>query len=177
MEFKEIMKDLRKQRGLSQSDFAEFVGTSFTTYRRWEKGESTPNVNELKNLTLTLGVSADYLINGVNAPTAVSPIDNDNNANDTRMPPDPIPALSPEQKYDSHGCPRTQYWASVVDEALRISDNPQLYRHRNAAAIQDALYGLSRAQAIIRHIINTDPHCQHIKDDLDKPQQVTFAER
>lgn len=181
------IKSARKRRGFSQKKLSEMLGIREISVWRWENGKAEPVGSNLHALASALGVSVDYLLNGADAAPAESrPADDAEPAGDTAasasdsltintasiesVPPDLIPALSPEQKYDSHGCPRAQYWASVVDEAERMSDNPQIYRHRNAAAIQDALYGLSRAQAIIRHIINTDMHCKHIKDELERDE-------
>lgn len=187
MTLNEIIKYRRKELKLKQSEAAEIMGISLATLKRWERGETSPKIKDMPALASALGVSVDYLLNGADAAPAESrPADDAEPAGDAAasasdspmintapvkpIPPDLIPALSPEQKYDSHGCPRAQYWASVVDEAQRMSDNPQIYEHRNAAAIQDALYGLSRAQAIIRHIVNTDSRCKHIKDELERDE-------
>lgn len=92
--FSSVIKQLRKQRGLNQSDFANLAGVSFSTYRRWEKGERTPNVATLHALASALGVSVDYLLTGTEdapesnaelktkggVPTSAAATDNPNNS-------------------------------------------------------------------------------------------------
>ncbi len=50
METKDILKQLRKRCLLSQSDFAEEVGVSFSTVNRWENGRAVPNYKTLKRI-------------------------------------------------------------------------------------------------------------------------------
>ncbi len=50
MEIKDILKQLRKRCLLSQSDFAEEVGVSFSTVNRWENGRAIPNYKTLKRI-------------------------------------------------------------------------------------------------------------------------------
>lgn len=50
METKDVLKQLRKHSLLSQSDFAEEVGVSFSTVNRWENGRTTPNFKTLKRI-------------------------------------------------------------------------------------------------------------------------------
>ncbi|MGN9059112.1 helix-turn-helix domain-containing protein [Mediterraneibacter faecis] len=50
METKDVLKQLRKHSLLSQSDFAEEVGVSFSTVNRWENGRTIPNFKTLKRI-------------------------------------------------------------------------------------------------------------------------------
>ena len=45
---KNILKDVRKRCLLSQSDFADAIGVSFSTVNRWENGRAIPNYQTLK---------------------------------------------------------------------------------------------------------------------------------
>lgn len=62
MKFEEKLIQLRKARGLSQEALAEQLGVSRQAVSRWELGETTPDLANLKQLSELYGVSADYLI-------------------------------------------------------------------------------------------------------------------
>lgn len=56
----EILKKLRKEKGLSQSDIAKILDIDRTTYTKYEKGGSIKR--SLEKLTDFYNVSADYLL-------------------------------------------------------------------------------------------------------------------
>lgn len=39
----ELIKNIRKFKGLSQQEFGEKLGVTFATINRWENGKTTPN--------------------------------------------------------------------------------------------------------------------------------------
>lgn len=41
--FPKVVKELRKQLGLSQEELAHALGVSFATVNRWENGKTTPS--------------------------------------------------------------------------------------------------------------------------------------
>jgi len=41
--FTELVKDVRKQLGLSQEELAHALGVSFATVNRWENGKTVPS--------------------------------------------------------------------------------------------------------------------------------------
>ena len=41
--FTELVKDVRKQLGLSQEELAHALGVSFATVNRWENGKTMPS--------------------------------------------------------------------------------------------------------------------------------------
>ena len=43
MTFSEILKDIRKQRNLTQEQFARELNVSFSTINRWENGHTVPS--------------------------------------------------------------------------------------------------------------------------------------
>ena len=53
---------LRKQRGWSQRQLAQKVGTSGPIVGRYERGEMTPSVEVAKKLADIFGVTLDYLV-------------------------------------------------------------------------------------------------------------------
>ncbi len=62
MAFANKLTEIRKNRNLTQQELAEKVGVGISQMRRYEKGSSSPTLEVIKNLAVTLGVSADELI-------------------------------------------------------------------------------------------------------------------
>lgn len=66
MAFSERLIELRKQAGLSQESLAERLNISRQAISKWERGESTPDMDNLKVLGQIYNVSMDYLLLGKN---------------------------------------------------------------------------------------------------------------
>ncbi len=62
MEFKDRLKELRKENELSQTDIARLLCLSKMAVSHWECGDSEPNISQLKTLAKYFDVSVDYLI-------------------------------------------------------------------------------------------------------------------
>ena len=58
------IKDLRKQKNLSQSELADKVGISYAQIGRYETKGSQPPAVTLKKIADALGISPDFLIYG-----------------------------------------------------------------------------------------------------------------
>ena len=56
------LKELRTQRGLTQSQIGELLGVSCVTIARYEAGEREPSNAKLTTLANFFGVSIDYLM-------------------------------------------------------------------------------------------------------------------
>ena len=56
------LKELRKRRGLTQSELAKSLGVSSQTILNWENGIHEPNITQLIQLSNIFNVSVDYLI-------------------------------------------------------------------------------------------------------------------
>ena len=54
--------NLRKARGISQEQLAELLNTSRQAVSKWERGESYPDLDKLKDLAVFFNVSIDYLL-------------------------------------------------------------------------------------------------------------------
>lgn len=73
--FAQRLRQIRRQKNLSQADLAELVDVHSTHITRYERGMSRPSADTLKRLADALGVSGDYLLNGLSAITTETPIE------------------------------------------------------------------------------------------------------
>lgn len=62
-EYWEIIRELREDRDLKQSDIARVLGTTQQVYSRYEKGINEMPIRHLKRLCQYYRVSADYILN------------------------------------------------------------------------------------------------------------------
>ena len=69
MEFHEKLQELRKQRGLTQEELAEFLYVSRTAISKWESGRGYPNIDSLKAISKFFSVTIDELLSGEEALT------------------------------------------------------------------------------------------------------------
>ena len=62
MEIKDILKNLREEKGLTQEQMAERVMVTRQAVSRWETGETQPNTDTLKLLSREFDVSINTLL-------------------------------------------------------------------------------------------------------------------
>ena len=62
MEFKDVLKELRQEKGLSQRELAKLTGLSYSAIGHWETGRNEPTVYVLKIFSKFFGVTTDYLL-------------------------------------------------------------------------------------------------------------------
>ncbi len=62
--FAQRLRELRKQKGLSQTELGQRAEVHYTHVGRYERGVSRPGADTLKRLADALGVSGDYLLEG-----------------------------------------------------------------------------------------------------------------
>ena len=62
MEFKDVIKQLRKEKKLKQSDLADIFNVDRTAVGKWEQGKNKPNADTLVIIADYFGVSTDYLL-------------------------------------------------------------------------------------------------------------------
>ena len=62
MDFGSILKSLRKEKKLTQTEFAFFLHTTQDSISLWELGKSYPDVPTLIEIAKFFEVSTDYLL-------------------------------------------------------------------------------------------------------------------
>lgn len=60
--FKDRLKELRKENGMSQLELAEKIGISQQTVAKWECGVASPKTSTIVILSELFNVSCDYLL-------------------------------------------------------------------------------------------------------------------
>ena len=58
----QIMRDLREDHDKTQTEVAEYLGTSQTMYARYERGANELPIRHLVALCKYYGVSSDYIL-------------------------------------------------------------------------------------------------------------------
>lgn len=58
------LRELRKQKNLSQTELGQLAGLHYTHIGRFERGASRPSGDTLMRLAEALGVTSDYLLEG-----------------------------------------------------------------------------------------------------------------
>lgn len=61
-EFGEKLKELRKEKGLTQKQLAEQLGNAQSAIYYWETNQQEPNISALKKICQFFNVSSDYLL-------------------------------------------------------------------------------------------------------------------
>ena len=62
MEIGEILRELRLERKMSQTDLAKLLYTTQDTISLWELGKSKPNIDSLKIIAVIFDVTTDELL-------------------------------------------------------------------------------------------------------------------
>ncbi|MBN6886153.1 transcriptional regulator with XRE-family HTH domain [Cytobacillus horneckiae] len=86
------LKEIRKQRGLTQEALAQKVNTKKTTISNYETGYSTPSNEMLVDLAQILNTSVDYLL-------GISDNENYNNSTNISLSPEEIKVFEEFKKY------------------------------------------------------------------------------
>lgn len=63
-DFAQRLRELRKQKGLSQTALGKLADLHYTHIGRFERGTSLPGSDTLKRLASALDVTSDYLLEG-----------------------------------------------------------------------------------------------------------------
>lgn len=62
MEFKENLKNLRKQEKKTQNELAIYLGIAQSSYQNYEAGLAEPSISNLMKIADCLNVTLDYLV-------------------------------------------------------------------------------------------------------------------
>ena len=62
MKFNERLKNIRKERNLTQKAIYTILKVSPNCYASWEQGRTQPDIENIINLCKIFNVSADYLL-------------------------------------------------------------------------------------------------------------------
>ncbi len=62
MKIGQTIRDLRKEKGLSQEELAKLLFLSQDTISLWERGKSLPDIVAVVKLTKIFNVTSDYLL-------------------------------------------------------------------------------------------------------------------
>lgn len=62
MNFNEILREVRKDCGMTQKDVYTKLQVSPNCYASWEQGRTQPDIESIKKLCSIFDVSADYLL-------------------------------------------------------------------------------------------------------------------
>lgn len=62
MNTKDVLKDLRVKNNLTQDEMAEKLSVTRQAVSRWENGDSIPNIETLKQISITFNVSINTLL-------------------------------------------------------------------------------------------------------------------
>lgn len=62
--FAQRLETTRLRTGLSQEDFAAALGLKAETYRRYERGETEPNLQTLTKIRQKTGINLNFLVAG-----------------------------------------------------------------------------------------------------------------
>ena len=62
LDFKDILKAFLKENALTQTEFARTIGVKQSQVSEWLKGKAKPSYDILKQMSICLGISADYFL-------------------------------------------------------------------------------------------------------------------
>ena len=62
MNFSEMLRDLRKEKNLTQEELAERLNVSRQSVTKWENGKSLPDLVNIKKISHIFSVSIDLLV-------------------------------------------------------------------------------------------------------------------
>ena len=62
LQFRERLRKLRKENGLTQEQLAEKLNISRQSVAKWERGQSLPNITNLKEMSIIFNVTTDELL-------------------------------------------------------------------------------------------------------------------
>ena len=71
-EYLKRLKELRKEKGLSQKELAAYLGISNAAYSLYERGDREPNISTLMKIANYYGVTVDELLGTDNTASTIA---------------------------------------------------------------------------------------------------------
>ena len=62
MEIGKLIRELRKEKGITQTELAKEISTTQDTISLWELGKSYPDIINVVKLCKFFGITSDYLL-------------------------------------------------------------------------------------------------------------------
>ena len=72
---KDRIRDLRKKKGMNQTELAEVTGINANSISKIESGQNKPTIQQIEQLSKFFNVSADYLLFGKESAQDIEPIE------------------------------------------------------------------------------------------------------
>ena len=146
----EKIKQQRKLSGLSQEKLGGQVGVSLKTIQRWENGERSPRIEEIKNLAGALNTSVEYLMG----------VDN------TKDVESKIKSSSINNSVESNNDLDLVYWGGVAERAGRAARSGDIQKLTLVAALlQSALNAITSAGVnLVPHVVGVNGNHNSVRD-------------
>lgn len=72
---KDRIRELRKKKGISQTQLGQEIGVSSKSISMIENGQNKPTVQQIEALSKFFGVTTDYLLFGIESTKDIAPIE------------------------------------------------------------------------------------------------------
>lgn len=161
-----LIRELRRQKGMSQKELAEACCVHQTAVSQWEKGRTMPDISSLKMLSNVLGVSVEELI-GTEKPKDENRIQGFGR----------IDAESASQKLG-----KSEYFAlTVTDDSMspvmQIGDTVIISRSKPYASGDIVAAAVGTNDIILKRIIKKDTSILLVSENsLYEPMVFGYAE-
>ena len=107
--FANIIKHLRKERGLTQEQFGKNFNITKTGVSYWESGTTTPSIDMVKKIAEFFDVPTDYLINGIKT-------------EDERLELPKLPSITQIPLYSSISCGTGMFVDDNIEDYIAVPD-------------------------------------------------------
>ncbi len=140
-----IIREMRKEKGISQQELARLCGVHQTAVSQWEKGRTLPDRNSLQLLSKVFGVSVDTLLG------------EKQKEDENKIP--VFGHITAAALYSKLGS--SEYYAlSVTDSSMSplifAGDTVVVCRSRDVENGETGVFAIGNGNAIIRKIIKKD---------------------
>lgn len=160
------IRELRKEKGISQQELARLCGVHQTAVSQWEKGRTMPDRNSLQLLSKIFGVSVDKLLGS------------DSTENENKIP--VFGFISAAELCNKLGS--SEYYALTVNDSsmspmMFPGDTVVVCRSMDVNNGETGIFSIGNGNAIIRKIIKKDTSIMLVSENTSfEPLVFTKAE-